>query len=97
VRILGVGIATLDVVSVVDGYPAEDTEVRALERRHRRGGNCTNSLAVLAQLGHEVSWVGTVADDADSRLLLAAAARERIDTNLRITCTGVRTPVSHVS
>lgn len=95
-RILGVGIATLDVVSVVDSYPAEDTEVRALERHHRRGGNCTNSLAVLAQLGHEVSWVGTVADDADSRMLLAAAARERIDTSLRITCTGARTPVSHV-
>jgi ketohexokinase len=96
VRILGVGIATLDVVSVVDHYPSEDAEVRALERRHRRGGNCTNSLAVLAQLGHEVSWSGTVADDADSGLLLGTAAHERIDTSLRVTCPGGRTPVSHV-
>lgn len=95
-HILGVGIATLDVMSVVDRYPAEDTEVRALERHHRRGGNCTNSLAVLAQLGHQTSWVGTVGDDPDSRLLLATAAREGIDTSRRVACTGGRTPVSHV-
>jgi ketohexokinase len=91
-----VGIATLDVVSVVARYPAEDAEVRASERHWRRGGNCTNSLAVLAQLGHEAVWVGTVADDADARVLLAAAARERIDTRRRVTCAGGRTPVSHV-
>jgi ketohexokinase len=91
-----VGIATLDVVSVVERYPAEDAEVRAFGRRCRRGGNCTNSLAVLAQLGHEAAWVGTVADDADARVLLAAAARERIDTSRRVACTGGRTPVSHV-
>ena len=95
-RILGVGIATLDVVSVVDRYPPEDAEVRAIERHQRRGGNCTNTLAVLAQLGHEVSWAGTVADDADSRLLLATAAGEHIDASLRVTCAGGRTPVSHV-
>jgi ketohexokinase len=96
VRILGAGIATLDVVSVVDRYPAEDAEMRALERHRRRGGNCTNSLAVLTQLGHDVGWVGTVADDADSRVLLAAAASERIDTSRRVACPGGSTPVSHV-
>jgi len=95
-RILGVGIATLDIVSVVDHYPAEDAEVRALERHARRGGNCTNSLAVLAQRGHRTAWVGTVADDADSRAVLAAAAREHIDTAHRVVCPGARTPVSHV-
>jgi ketohexokinase len=95
-RILGVGIATLDVISVVERYPTEDAEVRALERHARRGGNCANSLAVLAQRGHRVEWVGTVADDADSRVLLAAAAREHVDTAHRVVCPGGRTPVSHV-
>jgi ketohexokinase len=95
-RILGVGIATLDVISVVERYPTEDAEVRALERHAQRGGNCANSLAVLAQRGHRVDWVGTVADDADSRVLLAAAAREHVDTTHRVVCAGGRTPVSHV-
>jgi ketohexokinase len=96
VRVLGVGIATLDVVSVVERYPEEDAEVRASERHWRRGGNCANSLAVLAQLGHEAAWIGTVADDDDARRLLAAAARERVDASRRVTCAGGRTPVSHV-
>ena len=95
-RILGVGIATLDVISVVDRYPSEDAEVRALERHQRRGGNCTNSLAVLAQLGHRVSWAGTVADDAESSVLLAAMAHEHIDAMRRVVCPGARTPLSHV-
>jgi ketohexokinase len=96
VRVLGVGIATLDVVSVVDSYPPEDAEIRALERHHRRGGNCANSLAVLSQLGHEVLWAGTLGDDPESRVLLDDAAREGIDTSRRLTCPGGRTPVSHV-
>lgn len=95
-RVLGVGVATLDIVSRVDRYPAEDSEVRALARRERRGGNAANTLAALAALGHEAHWAGTVADDPEARRLLAFAARERIDTTARITHRGGRTPVSHI-
>ena len=95
-RILGVGVATLDLVSLVDRYPAEDSEVRALARRERRGGNSANTLAALAALGHEARWAGTVADDADAHRLLACAAREHVDTNARVTLRGGRTPVSHI-
>ena len=63
-RVLGVGIATLDLVNEVDRYPAEDAEIRARAQRVGRGGNCTNTLAVLAQLGHACSWAGTLGDDA---------------------------------
>jgi ketohexokinase len=60
-HILGIGIATLDIINSVDGYPAEDTEVRALRQQLRRGGNCTNTLAVLSQLGHRCAWGGVLA------------------------------------
>ena len=96
-RILGVGIATLDVVHVVERYPGEDAEVRALEQHRRRGGNATNTLAVLAQLGHAVSWAGTVADDAESREVLGLARREGIDTRHAVACPGSRTPTSCVT
>jgi len=68
-RILGIGIATLDIINSVDGYPAEDTEVRALTQQRRRGGNCTNSLAVLTQLGHRCAWGGVIADEADAQII----------------------------
>ena len=35
-RILGVGIATLDIISTVQRYPAEDGEVRAIAQRRGR-------------------------------------------------------------
>jgi len=59
-RVLGVGIATLDVINEVDGYPAEDDEVRAVAHRRVRGGNAANLLVALGQLGHECYLAGTL-------------------------------------
>ena len=42
-HILAIGIATLDIVNTLDGYPAEDDVVRALRQRVSRGGNATNN------------------------------------------------------
>lgn len=78
-RILAIGIATVDIINEVAAYPAEDSEVRALGQRVTRGGNATNTLAVLSQLGHACSWGGVFAEDADSGHILADLAAHRID------------------
>ncbi len=62
-RILGTGIATLDIINTVDGYPAEDSEVRALAQAVRLGGNTANTLAILAQAGHQCQFAGVLAGD----------------------------------
>jgi ketohexokinase len=62
-RILAIGVATLDVIDDVDGYPAEDDEVRAVAHRRSRGGNAANSLAVLSQLGHECIFAGVLPEE----------------------------------
>ncbi|WP_127477564.1 PfkB family carbohydrate kinase [Sulfurivermis fontis] len=80
-RILAVGIATLDIINLVEDYPPEDAEVRALEQETRRGGNATNTLVVLSQFGHQCSWAGTLADEPDARLIRADLARHAIDTS----------------
>lgn len=71
VCILGIGIATLDIINTVDGYPAEDSEIRALAQRVSRGGNCTNSLVVLSQLGNRCTWAGVLADEPDAAHIVA--------------------------
>jgi ketohexokinase len=78
-HILGIGIATLDIINTVDGYPPEDAEVRALAQQRRRGGNCANTLAVLAQLGHRCAFGGVIADEPDGRIILDDLARRGID------------------
>lgn len=60
-RILSIGIATLDIINEVDGYPSEDTEVRALSQRIACGGNAANTLTVLSLLGHRCAFGGVLA------------------------------------
>jgi len=95
--ILAIGIATLDIINSVDGYPQEDEEVRALERQCRRGGNAANSAVILAQLGQQCSWAGSVSDDRDGDFILGELQRYGVDT--RHSCrsgTGC-TPTSYIT
>lgn len=78
-RILAVGIATLDIINVVAAYPAEDTEVRAGAQLLRRGGNATNTLVVLSQLGHQCSWAGTLTEEQDAQIIVDDLAQHGID------------------
>ena len=95
-RLLGVGIATLDIVNTLAEYPPEDAEVRALAQRRTRGGNAANSLTVLAQLGHECRWCGTLADDAASDLIRADLHRQGIGLALDTRLPGTTTPTSYI-
>jgi len=96
-RILGVGIATVDIVNLVTVYPAEDSEVRALDQRIVRGGNVANTLSVLRQLGHPCAWAGTLADDAGGALIAADLDRDGIAREHAVTVTGARTPTSYIA
>ncbi len=68
-RILAIGVATLDVINTVDGYPRENDKVRARSRRLVRGGNAANTLVVLNRLGHDGAWAGTLASDEAARTI----------------------------
>jgi ketohexokinase len=71
-KILGIGIATLDIINQVAHYPHEDEEMRAVAQRVARGGNASNTLEVLSGLGHDCHFCGTLAADSDSRMIEAS-------------------------
>ena len=96
-RILGVGIATLDLINTVDAYPAEDAEVRATAQRQARGGNCANTLALLADLGHACTWAGTLAEDPGADLIRADLGAHGIDCTHAVRCPGGTTPSSCIT
>ena len=96
-KILGVGIATLDIINTVDDFPEEDSEVRALAQEQRRGGNATNTLVVLSQLGHHCTWAGTLAHDAGSEVIRADLQRHGIDTTHTQVITHGRGPTSYIT
>ncbi|MEJ2611053.1 MAG: hypothetical protein P8179_13455 [Candidatus Thiodiazotropha sp.] len=67
-RVLAIGVATLDIINRVAMYPEEDQELRASEQAIRRGGNACNTLTVLSRLGHKSYWAGMLADDGSCLL-----------------------------
>ena len=77
--LLAIGIATLDIINTVDSYPEEDSELRALSQSQARGGNATNTLTVLSQLGHQCHWGGVLIDEADSQFILDDLALSNIN------------------
>lgn len=96
-RVLAVGIATLDIINRVSRYPAEDVEVRALDQRRVRGGNATNTLVVLSQRGHACSWAGVLADEPDSQPILADLRAHHIDLSPCTYHAGGKVPTSYVT
>lgn len=95
-NILAIGNAVLDIVNLVECYPHEDQEVRAKNQWFSRGGNASNTLTVLAQLGHQCDWAGCLATDANSHWLEQDFERSNISTRYSHRAEGV-TPTSYIS
>ena len=96
-QVLGVGIATVDIVNLVADYPPEDAEVRAFDQRIVRGGNAANTLAALRQLNRRCAWFGTLADDAGAVLIADDLARRGISHEHAVTISGAHTPTSYIA
>ena len=97
IQILGVGVATLDIIDNLADYPTEDTEQRALARSSRLGGNAANTLVVLSQLGQRCAWAGTLADDVSSAQITEDLATYHIDTTAVQVIAGGHAPTSYVT
>ena len=96
-NILAVGIATLDIINTVESYPAEDGELRALSQRQARGGNATNTLSVLSQLGHHCFWAGVIIDEPDVQLIKQDLASFNIDFSACTVLNSGKMPTSYIS
>ncbi|XP_057701050.1 ketohexokinase isoform X3 [Corythoichthys intestinalis] len=59
-KILCVGLVCLDIISVVDKFPQEDSDSRCLSQRWQRGGNASNSCTVLSLLGSPCAFMGSL-------------------------------------
>ena len=95
-KVLGIGVATLDWVQVVEQYPAVDSELRADQQYIWRGGNASNTLTVLSQLGEQRSLLGSLADDAFSNLIRSDLERHHIDYSFCPKIENSTSPTSHI-
>ncbi len=96
-HILAVGIATIDIINTVDAYPDEDSEIRASSQQRCRGGNATNTLVVLSQLGHQCRWAGVLVNEPDTDIVLADLNKHQIGTQDCTYLTQGKMPTSYIS
>lgn len=95
--ILAVGIATIDIINRVSRYPAEDDEVRALSQKQVRGGNASNSLVVLNQLGHQCAWAGVLINEPDTSVVEQDFERHQVDYRSALRLDEGKMPTSYIS
>lgn len=95
--VLGVGIVTLDIINIVDHYPQEDEELRAISQVITRGGNTANTLAVLSQFGHECYWSGTIADDVNVETITELFSQQNINCQFAKKIIASKQPTSYIT
>jgi ketohexokinase len=96
-HILAVGIATIDIINHVSQYPAEDDEVRALSQTRSRGGNATNTLVVLSQLGHQCHWSGVLIDEPDAAIVESDLQHYAVDYSNCLRLGEGKMPTSYIT
>lgn len=83
-EILGIGVATLDIINFTEHYPGPDEEMRALAQQRRLGGNVANTLSVLSQFGHRCRWLGVLGDDDGAQFI----ANQLRDSHVQVETAG---------
>jgi sulfofructose kinase len=68
--VLGVGIATVDLIGLVPSFPEPDGFSIMLEFDRQIGGPVSNALAALARLGADTMWAGKVGGDEFGRWIM---------------------------
>ena len=96
-NILGIGNAVLDIVLNVPHTMHDDQEVRASQRTIQVGGNVSNSLYVLSQLGHNTTLCSTTGGDAEAKQLLTGLKERQINIEHIQRFIKGRTPTSYVT
>ncbi len=76
-----VGAATYDAVALVEGFPAPDERVVALDVAYAGGGPAATAAVAASRLGVTTAFVGTVGDDANGRSIMDGLAFEGVDVS----------------
>lgn len=94
--ILITGNATLDIANMVDHYPHEDEEMRALQQWLGSGGNAANMAKVLATHLHRCDFCGVIAQDGDGDHIFSDLAEKSVGLDYVVRQPG-KSPVSYIT
>ncbi|ELS02334.1 sugar kinase, ribokinase [Xenococcus sp. PCC 7305] len=68
--IVGIGVATLDILTIVKEFPSEETVQQAIEAKFQGGGPVATALVAAAKLGAKVAIIDSLGDDFVGQAIL---------------------------
>ncbi|MEO8133760.1 MAG: PfkB family carbohydrate kinase, partial [Betaproteobacteria bacterium] len=77
--VVGLGVNALDLIAVIDGFPAPDIKMPMSEFEIQGGGLTATAMVACARLGLRARYIGKVGTDLWSRLSLRSLAKEGVD------------------
>ncbi len=86
--VLGLGVSTLDIVTLVDHFPAGEEVQRAEDMVLQGGGPVATAIVALARLGARCAMLDTLGDDWRGRMILDEYRREGVSTEFLRTAEG---------
>jgi ribokinase len=95
-RVVGIGHASVDLLGVVDRYPARDSKIELAEYSQQGGGTVATALCAAASLGAPATFVGKLGDDDLGRFVLEGLRAFDIDTERAVIVRGGHSPLSFV-
>jgi len=82
--IVGLGVSTVDIFSLVDHYPAEEEVLHAIEMTVQGGGPVATAMVTLGRLGAKVAMIDAVGDDWRGALIQEEFRREGVSDHLKV-------------
>jgi sugar/nucleoside kinase (ribokinase family) len=79
--VVGLGVSTLDLLTVVDEFPSDEGVQRAQSALLQGGGPVATALVALARLGSRTAMVDRLGNDWRGEAILAEFRREEVDTD----------------
>jgi sulfofructose kinase len=94
--VIGLGAATVDILSLVDHFPSQEDVQRAHEVTIQGGGPVATALVTLARLGARVAMLDVVGDDWRGDLIRDEFRREGVGTDYLQVVKGCTSSVASV-
>lgn len=68
--IVGIGVSTLDVLTIIDNFPSEESVQKAVNSKFQGGGPIATALATAANMGGKVAMIDSLGDDFVGQYIL---------------------------
>lgn len=95
-RVVGLGMAGMDLLACVSEFPEPDSKVRTTSLTPMGGGNCANTLTAVRRLGLPTAIISQTGNDVYGTAVRDELNRDGIDTSHVTTREDVSTAFSYV-